>query len=369
MTAKGIWIWKGFSVILALCVILLVASSSIAGACPTGVSCSCSDDAAFGAALSAGMKIPNEEAGMPAYTNVSEMLTYTNAEYNFSIGYPHDWTVQENLLDTEVIISGPIEDKYTINANVRTVELPAEMTTYEYAKAGRDRFPEVWVIVDTFNDTINGEPVSGHIIRTTTDEGIDVKHMQACFVRNRTAYVIGFTAASSTFDTAETDYFVPMLQSFKFIEEAVGIEISVTNQSKVLEGGNFTAFVTVNDATNFTIFLFKLNYDSSVIDLINVENLINIEKRSDSATSSSSRWLSWGDKEKGTVQIIAYSDPLGTLVNGSAELVRFEFHVVGRAGEKSVLDIQGIIGDSAMESIETIWVDSEVTVTSGEALS
>ncbi len=338
MTAKGIW--KGFLVILALCVILLVASPSIAGACPTGVNCSCSDDAAFGATLSAGMKISNEEAGMPAYTNVSEMLTYTNAEYNFSIGYPHDWTVQENLLDTEVIFSGPIEDDYMINANVITVELP--------------------------NDTINGKPVSGHIITTTTDEGIDVKHMQACFVRNTTAYVIGFTAASSTFDAAESDYFVPMLQSFKFIEEEAGIEISITNPPKVLEGGNFTAIVTVDTVSNFTILLFKLNYDPSVIDLINVENLINIEKGSDSASSSSSSWVSWGDKEKGTVQIIAYSDPLGMLVNGSAELVRLEFHVVGRAGEQSVLDIQGIIGNSAMESIETIWVDSEVRVTPGE---
>jgi len=338
MTAKGFW--KGFLVILALCVILLAASPSIAGACPTGVNCSCSDDAAFGATLSAGMKISNEEAGMPAYTNVSEMLTYTNAEYDFSIGYPHDWTVQENLLDTEVIFSGPIEDDYMINANVITVELP--------------------------NDTINGEPVSGHIITTTTDEGIDVKHMQACFVRNTTAYVIGFTAASSTFDTAEADYFVPMLQSFKFIEEAVGIEILITNPPKVLEGGNFTAIVTVDNSTKISIFLFKLNYDPSVIDLINVEKLINIEKGSDSASTSSSSWVSWGDKEKGTVQIIAYSDPLGTLVNGSAELVRLEFHVVGPAGEQSALDIQGIIGDSAMESIETRWVDSEVTVTPGE---
>ncbi len=335
MTAKGIW--KGFSVIVALCVILLVASPSSAGACPTGVNCSCSDDAAFGAALSAGMKISNEEAGMPAYTNVSEMLTYTNAEYDFSIGYPHDWTVQEDLLDTEVIFSGPIEDDYMINANVITVELP--------------------------NDTINGEPVSGHIITTTTDEGIDVKHMQACLVRNTTAYVIGFTAASSTFDAAEADYFVPMLQSFKFIEEAVEIEILITNPPKVLEGGNFTAIVTVDNSTKISIFLFKLNYDPSVIDLINVEKLINIEKGSDSASSS---WVSWGDKEKGTVQIIAYSDPLGTLVNGPAELVRLEFHVVGPAGEQSALDIQGIIGDSAMESIETIWVDSEVTVTPGE---
>ncbi len=341
MTAKSIW--KGFSVIVALCVILLVASPSSAGPCPTGVSYSCSDDAAFGATLSAGMKISNEEAGMPAYTNVSEMLTYTNAEYDFSIGYPHDWTVQENLLDTEVIFSGPIEDGYMINANVITVELP--------------------------DDTINGEPVSGHIniITTTTDEGIEVKHMQACFVRNTTAYVIGFTAASSTFDTAEADYFVPMLQSFKFIEEAVGIEISITNPPKVLEGANFTAIVTVDNSTDLSILLFKLNYDPSVIDLINVKNLINIEKGSDSVTSScSSTWQSSQDSDKGTVQIIAHTDPLCSLVNGSAELVRLEFHAVGPAGEQSVLDIQGIIGDSAMESIETIWVDSEVTITPGE---
>jgi hypothetical protein len=351
MTAKSIW--TGFSVILALCVILLAVSPSIAGACPTGVSCSCSDDAAFGAALS---------AGMPADSNVSEhkMLTYTNAEYDFSIGYPYYWTVQEDLLDTVVILSGPIEDGYMINANVITVELPAEMTTYEYAKACREQFPAVLVIVYTFNDTINGEPVSGHIISTTTEEGIEVRHMQACLVRNTTAYVIGFTAAASTFDAAESDYFVPMLQSFKFIEEEGGIEISITNQPEVLEGGNFTAFVTVDYSTNITILLFKLNYDPSVIELREVE------RGSDVATSSWSNWISWHDRDTGVVKILAFSEPSGSPVSGSAELIRLEFHVVGSAGEQSALDIQGIIGDSAMESKETIWVDSVVTVTPRE---
>ena len=359
MTAKGIW--ESFSAILALCVILLAVSPSMAGACPTGVGCGCSEDAAFGAALSAGMKVPNVEGGMPADLDVSkhEMLTYTNAEYDFTIGHLRDWTVQEDILDTEVILSGPIVDGYMINANVITVELPAEMTTYEYAKAGREQFPEVWVIVDTFNGTIsNGEPVSGHIITTTTGEGIEVKHRQACLVRNTTAYVIGFTAASSTFDAAESDYFVPMLQSFKYIEDVAGVEISITNPSEVLEGGKFTAIVTLDDSTDLSIFLFKLNYDPSVIALTEVEEGF------DSATASSYTWLSWGDK--GTRQIVAYSDTLGTLVNGSAELVRLEFDIVGRAGEQSVLDIQGIIGDSAMKQIETIWVDSEVTITPEE---
>lgn len=360
MMAKSIW--TRFSVILALCVILLVVSPFIAGACPTRVSCSCSDDAAFGAALSAGMKIPNEEEGMPADSNVSEreMLRYTNAEYDFSIGYPYDWTVREDLLDTEVIFSGPIEDGYQINANVITVELPAEMTTYEYAKARREQFPAVWVIVDTFNDTINGEPVSGHIIRTTTEEGIEVRHMQACFVRNTTAYVIGFTAASSTFDAAKADYFVPMLQSFTFIEEGAGIEILITNPPKVLEGGNFTAIVTVDNSTDLSILLFKLNYDPSVIELIEVE------RGSDITTSSWSHWNSWQDRDTGVMKILAFSEPSGSPINGPAELVRLDFHVVGSGEEKTALDIQGIIGNFDMESIETIWVDSEVTVTPGE---
>jgi hypothetical protein len=358
MTAKGIW--TGFSVILALCVILFAVSPSVAGACPTGVSGGGSDDVAFGAALSAGMKIHNEEADMLVDSNVSEMLTYTNAEYDFSIGYPHDWIVREDLLDTEVILSGPIEEGYMINADVIRVELPAEMTPYEYAKAGREQFPKLWIIVDTFNDTINGDPVSGHIITTTTKEGIKVKQMQACFVRNTTAYVIGFTAASSTFDAAESDYFVPMLQSFKFIEEEAGISISITNQPEVLGSGNFSATVTVNNVSDLTILLFKLNYDPSVI------KLCDVEKGSDVATSSWSNWNSWQERATGVVKILAFSEPSGSPINGPAELIRLEFHVVGCAGEQSTLDIQGIMGNSAMESIETIWVDSEVTVTSVE---
>ena len=360
MTAKCIGV--GLSVILALCVILLVMLPSITCACHKEFGCGCSDDAAFGAALSAGMIIPDEEVGMPANYNVSkrEMLTYTNAEYDFSIGHPRNWTVQEDLLDTEVIMSGPIEHGYMINANVITVELAAGMTAYEYAKAGREQFPEAWVIVDTFNDTINGEPVSGHILTTTTGEGIVVKQMQTCLVRNTTAYVIGFTAAADAFDTAEAYYFVPMLQSFKFIEEGTGIEISITNEPMVLEGGNFTAFVKVDNSTDLSIFLFKLSYDPSVI-------VLREPKRgSDVATSSWSNWISWQDIASGVMKILTLSEPSGTPINGPAELIRLEFHVVGDAGEQSVLDIQGILSDSSMESIQAVWVDSVVTVTPRE---
>ena len=66
------------------------------------------------------------------------------------------------------------------------------------------------------------------------------------------------------------------------------------------------------------------------------------------------------------VTIFTSSDPSGSVLNGSAELARYEFCIVGSAGDKSDLDIQGIIGNSDMESIQAIWMDSEVTVMPSE---
>jgi hypothetical protein len=44
------------------------------------------------------------------------------------------------------------------------------------------------------------------------------------------------------------------------------------------------------------------------------------------------------------------------------ELARLEFIVIGEAGDKSVIDIHGILGNLAVESIEAIWMSSEVIV-------
>ena len=134
--------------------------------------------------------------------------------------------------------------------------------------------------------------------------------------------------------------------------------ISVKNPPDVLEGENFTTTVTMDNASDLAILLFKLNYDPSVI------TLNKIEKGSGIATSSWSHWYS--SQYTGTVTIFAFSDLSGSPVNGSAELARLEFSVVGSAGDRSALDIHGIIGNSDMESIQAIWVDSEVTVIPSE---
>ncbi len=64
------------------------------------------------------------------------------------------------------------------------------------------------------------------------------------------------------------------------------------------------------------------------------------------------------------MKVFAFSDfPFsGSTINESAELARLEFKVIGKAGDKSVIDIKGILGNLDVESIQAIWVGSEVTV-------
>lgn len=276
--------------------------------------------------------------------NAKGMLTYTNVEHGFSIEYPEDWTGEEGTMGTVVMFTGP----GGVNVNVVTEELPTRMTAEELAEAARELLQEMgYNIVKTFTDTINGEPVAGHVI-TTTIFGVEIKQMQACFVIDTTAYVITFSASSSQYDVAYDDYFGPILQSFRFMR------ILVKNPTEVLEGENFTATVNADNVSDLAILVFKLNYNSSVIELKKVE------KGSDISNWSS--WYSLRNPGAGTVKVFAFSDPSGSPINRSAELAKLEFKVVGEAGNKSALDIQGILGNSDVESILAIWMDSEVTI-------
>jgi hypothetical protein len=271
------------------------------------------------------------------------MLTYTSVEHGFSIEYPEDWTVEEGM---GYVVSFTRFDG--TNANVVTEELPTRMTADELAEATREYLEGVgYKTIKTFTDTINGEPVACYVL-TISIFGVELKQMQACFVIDTTGYAITFSADSNTYDEAYDDYFEHMLQSFRFMR------ILVENSTEVLEGENFTATVNADNVSDLAILVFKLSYDSSVIELKEVEKGSDI--------SNWSRWDSLRNPGAGIVKVFAFSDPSGAPINGSAELVKLEFKVVGDAGNKSVLDIQGILGNSDVESIRAIWMDSEVTI-------
>ncbi|MCW3129273.1 MAG: hypothetical protein N2V75_04130 [Methanophagales archaeon] len=43
------------------------------------------------------------------------------------------------------------------------------------------------------------------------------------------------------------------------------------------------------------------------------------------------------------MKVFAFSNPSGSTINEDAELARLEFKVIGKAGDKSGIDIQGNI--------------------------
>ncbi len=128
--------------------------------------------------------------------------------------------------------------------------------------------------------------------------------------------------------------------------------VSVKNSLTASEGKNFTTTVSISDVSDLAILMFKLTYDPYVVELTNVER-----------GSGVSDWSHWYNSQKlGTVKVSAFSDPSGLPISGDAELAKIEFRVVGTVGDKSAIDIQGVICNSDVEPIESKWVDSEVTV-------
>ena len=140
------------------------------------------------------------------------------------------------------------------------------------------------------------------------------------------------------------------------IEFPIVTTVSIKTPTGASEGGNFTATVNVDGVSDLAILMFRLNYNSSVI------RLTNVEEGSDIDTPGWSHWLQ--DSSAGILKVFAFSDFSfsGSPINGSAELARLEFTVVGKAENRSVIDIQGILGTSAVEPIEAKWVGSEVAV-------
>ena len=129
------------------------------------------------------------------------------------------------------------------------------------------------------------------------------------------------------------------------------VTVSVENPLEVID--NFTATVNIDAVSDLAMAMFKLSYDPSVIRITKVERGSDI-----------SSWPLWQQDTStaGTVNIFAFNCFSGSTIDGSAELARVGFTVVGNVGDKSDIDIHGIMGDSDMDNIESIWNGSEVCV-------
>jgi hypothetical protein len=133
------------------------------------------------------------------------------------------------------------------------------------------------------------------------------------------------------------------------------VKVVVNAPEFVAVGGTFTATIDVtDDVANFNMALFDLSFDSSVV------NVTDVAEGSLDGTVIPVTY--WTFIDSNTIRVMSELSGVAG-VSGSGNLATISFAVVGKGGDRSVLDISdGMLGNTEAEEIPAVWVDDEVIV-------
>jgi hypothetical protein len=133
------------------------------------------------------------------------------------------------------------------------------------------------------------------------------------------------------------------------------VEVEVNAPELVDVGGTFTATIDVlEDVANFNMALFDLTFDSSAVNVTDVAE--------GSLDGTAVPITTWEFIDSNTIRVMCELSGL-TGVNGSGNLATISFDVVGKSGDKSVLELSnGMLANNEAEEIPTEWVADEVTL-------
>ena len=133
------------------------------------------------------------------------------------------------------------------------------------------------------------------------------------------------------------------------------VKVEVNAPEFAAVGGTFTATIdVVDDVANFNMALFDLSFDSSVVNVTDVAE--------GSLDGTAIPVTSWAFIDSNTIRVMSeLSGAAG--VSGLGNLATISFEVVGKGGDRSVLDItNGMLANNEAKEIPAVWVDDEVTV-------
>tara|TARA_B100001971_G_C17790061_1_gene334063 strand:- start:18 stop:479 length:462 start_codon:yes stop_codon:yes gene_type:complete len=149
-------------------------------------------------------------------------LTYTNSEYSFSVNYPVDWNVKEDLVELVVIFGGPsvLEGIYDVNINVNAERLHQEIALEDFVTASdlkaRRTIPN-YSTVQAYNTTIGGLPAIVLVATLSVKcngKKVDLKNKYAIVIKDKVAYTITYDAPAECHDEY-ADCFDLVISSFK----------------------------------------------------------------------------------------------------------------------------------------------------------
>ena len=138
------------------------------------------------------------------------------------------------------------------------------------------------------------------------------------------------------------------------VSAAQEVEVRVNAPEYVEEGATFNVTIDVGNVTDFNSAQFDLSFNSSVVNVAEV-----VDGRLDSATIPVSMWAFVGSETIRVLPII----PGAKGVSGSGYLAKISFEVVGKRGDRSVLDIsEGLLVNNKAEEIPAKWLDDEIRI-------
>jgi hypothetical protein len=145
--------------------------------------------------------------------------TYTNSENLFSVEYPKDWDLEENVGGIIAIFAGPLtkENRYMVNINIVSENLTRNITIQDYIRLGELKLKKSvpdYIKLEEYATTISGQDA---IIRTftATVQNVLLKDTQAYLIKGKKAYVITYDVDDNSYDEYSS-FFDLVISTFNF---------------------------------------------------------------------------------------------------------------------------------------------------------
>lgn len=150
-------------------------------------------------------------------TPVAGFLTYNDVVNGFSVSYPEDWDLIEDLAVVAVLFAGPIlEDDYMVNVSI-TVEEIFTFSASDYARMSALRMQreyEDFKKVQEYETTVDGYDAIVMVIDATVF-GFELRDKIAFVVKDEIGYSILYDISRDYHDQY-VYVFDELIQTFKF---------------------------------------------------------------------------------------------------------------------------------------------------------
>jgi hypothetical protein len=134
----------------------------------------------------------------------------------------------------------------------------------------------------------------------------------------------------------------------------VKVEVNAPETAKA--GETFVASIDVANIADFTVGLFDLSVNSSVVNVTEVAN--------GSIGGEAIPVDTWEFVDNDTIRVFLYRDVQEiTSVSGTGNLATISFEVVGKSGDGSALELSnGMLANNEADEIPAEWISDQVTV-------